>query len=209
MIRVLLVDDHNIVRSGLSALLSAYDDLQLAGEASNGRECLAAYERHKPDVVLLDMVMPEFDGAQTTAALLKTHPDAKVLILTSYKEDDLVSAAMKAGAMGYILKNVTADELADAIRRTHAGKRALSPEATDALIHAAQRERDNALPEPLTERERQVLALMKEGLNNTQIAERLYVSVSTVKFHVSAVLGKIGAVSRTEAVAIAIERKLI
>ncbi len=197
------------MREGLIALLAAYDDLEMAGQVSNGRDALASYERYKPDVVLLDMVMPDMDGAQTTAALIKAHPDAKILILTSYKDDDLVTAAMKAGAMGYVLKSVSADELADAIRRTHAGKRALSPEATDALIHAAQRERDNALPEPLTEREKQVLVLMKEGLNNTQIAERLYLSVSTVKFHVSAILGKIGAVSRTEAVAVAIERKLI
>ncbi len=209
MIRVLLVDDHTIVRSGISALLLAFDDLELAGEASGGKEALAAYERYQPDVVLLDMMMPDFDGAQTTQSLLLRHPDAKVLILTSYKEEDMVTAAMKAGALGYILKNVTAEELASAIRRTMAGKRALSPEATDALIHAAQHEKDNTLAEPLTDRERQVLALMKDGLNNTLIAERLYLSVSTVKFHVSAVLGKLGVANRTEAVATAIERKLL
>ena len=181
MIRVLLVDDHTIVRSGLAAVLLAYDDLELAGEAGGGREALAQYAHCTPDVVLLDMVMPDMDGAQTTAALLSGHPEAKVLILTSYKEDDLVTSALKAGALGDVLKNVTADELAGAIRRTASGKRAMSPEATEALIHAAQHEKDNALAEILTERERQVLTLMKEGLNNTQIAERLYLSVSTIK----------------------------
>jgi two-component system, NarL family, response regulator LiaR len=209
MIRVLIVDDHTIMRDGLTALLAAYDDFEMVGQASNGREALVEFERCQPDVVVLDMLMPEMDGAQTTAALIRSHPDARILVLTSYKEDDLVAAAMKAGAMGYLLKSVSAEELADGIRRTFAGKRALSPEATDALIHAAQKERDNALPEPLTEREREVLGLMKAGLNNTRIAERLYLSVSTVKFHVSAILGKLGVASRTEAVATAIERKLI
>jgi two-component system, NarL family, response regulator LiaR len=208
MIRVLIVDDHTIVRSGLSALLLAFDDLELAGEASNGREAIDLYAKLQPDVVLLDMVMPELDGAQTTRALREKHPDAKVLILTSFKEDDLVRAAMTAGAIGYLLKNVTADELAGAIRLAQAGKRTLSPEATEALIHAAQRQ-DDLLVEELTAREREVLVLMKDGMNNNQIAEKLYVSVSTVKFHVSSILGKLGVNNRTEAVALAMERRLI
>jgi NarL family two-component system response regulator LiaR len=208
MIRVLIVDDHTIVRSGLSALLLAFDDLELAGEASNGREALAAYEKLTPDVVLLDMVMPEMDGAQATRALREKHPNARVLILTSFKEDDLVKAAMTAGAIGYLMKNVTAEELANAIRLAYVGKRTLSPEATEALIHAAQNQ-DNVLVEELTRREKEVLTLMKEGMNNNQIAEKLYVSVSTVKFHVSSILGKLGVNNRTEAVALAMERRLI
>jgi two-component system, NarL family, response regulator LiaR len=188
MIRVLIVDDHTIVRSGLSALLLAFDDLELAGEASNGREAIDLYAKLQPDVVLLDMVMPELDG--------------------SFKEDDLVKAAMTAGAIGYLLKNVTADELAGAIRLAQAGKRTLSPEATEALIHAAQHQ-DDLLVEELTTREREVLVLMKDGMNNNQIAEKLYVSVSTVKFHVSSILGKLGVNNRTEAVALAMERRLI
>jgi len=208
MIRVLIVDDHTIARSGLCALLLAFDDLELAGEAPNGREALIAYDKLKPDVVLLDMVMPELDGAQTTRTLRELHPNAKVLILTSFKEDELVKAAMTAGAIGYLMKNVTAEELANAIRQAHAGKRTLSPEATEALIHAAQN-RDTLLVEDLTAREREVLSLIKEGMNNNHIAEKLYVSVSTVKFHVSSILGKLGVNNRTEAVALAMERRLI
>lgn len=208
MIRVLIVDDHTIVRSGLSALLLAFDDLELAGEASNGREAITAYEKLRPDVVLLDMVMPEMDGAQATRVLREKHPQAKVLILTSFKEDELVKAAMSAGAIGYLMKNVTAEELANAIRLAHTGKRTLSPEATEALIHATQNQ-DSLLVEELTSREKEVLTLMKEGMNNNQIAEKLYVSVSTVKFHVSSILGKLSVNNRTEAVAIAMQRRLI
>jgi two-component system, NarL family, response regulator LiaR len=203
----MIVDDHTIVRSGLSALLQAFDDLELAGEASNGRDAIAIYERIKPDVVLLDMVMPEMDGAQTMRGLRERDAKAKVLVLTSFKEDDLVTAAMNAGAIGYLLKNVTADELAAAIRLAAMGKRTLSPEATEALIHAAQR--DDMMVEELTAREREVLTLVKEGMNNHEIADKLYLSVSTVKFHVSSILGKLGVGNRTEAVALAIERKLI
>ena len=203
----MIVDDHTIVRSGLSALLQAYEDLELAGEASNGREAIAIYDRIKPDVVLLDMVMPEMDGAQTMRGLRERDAKAKVLVLTSFKEDDLVTAAMNAGAIGYLLKNVTADELAAAIRLAAMGKRTLSPEATEALIHAAQR--GDMMVEELTAREREVLTLVKEGMNNHEIADKLYLSVSTVKFHVSSILGKLGVGNRTEAVALAIERKLI
>lgn len=203
----MIVDDHTIVRSGLSALLQAFEDLELAGEASNGRDAIVLYDRIKPDVVLLDMVMPEMDGAQTMRGLRERDAKAKVLVLTSFKEDDLVTAAMNAGAIGYLLKNVTADELAAAIRLAALGKRTLSPEATEALIHAAQR--DDMMVEELTAREREVLTLVKEGMNNHEIAEKLYLSVSTVKFHVSSILGKLGVGNRTEAVALAIERKLI
>lgn len=203
----MIVDDHTIVRSGLSALLQAFDDLELAGEASNGRDAIVLYDRIKPDVVLLDMVMPEMDGAQTMRGLRERDTKAKVLVLTSFKEDDLVTAAMNAGAIGYLLKNVTADELAAAIRLAALGKRTLSPEATEALIHAAQR--DDVMVEELTAREREVLTLVKEGMNNHEIAEKLYLSVSTVKFHVSSILGKLGVGNRTEAVAMAIERRLI
>ncbi len=203
----MIVDDHTIVRSGLSALLQAFEDLELAGEASNGRDAISMYDRIKPDVVLLDMVMPEMDGAQTMRGLRERDAKAKVLVLTSFKEDDLVTAAMNAGAIGYLLKNVTADELAAAIRLAALGKRTLSPEATEALIHAAQR--DDIMVEELTAREREVLTLVKEGMNNHEIADKLYLSVSTVKFHVSSILGKLGVGNRTEAVALAIERKLI
>lgn len=207
MIRVLIVDDHLMVRSGLTALLSAYDDLELAGEASNGAEAVRACARVKPDVVLMDLVMPEMDGATATRLIREQHPQVKVIALTSFKEDGLVQDALKAGAIGYLLKNVTADELANAIRAAHAGRPTLAPEATQVLINASTQ--PPAVGSDLTEREREVLALMVEGLSNQDIARKLYVSQSTVKFHVSSILSKLYVSNRTEAVALAVKKKLV
>lgn len=207
MIRVLIVDDHPMVRSGLTALLSAYDDLELAGEASNGAEAVRACARVKPDVVLMDLVMPEMDGATATRLILEQHPQVKVVALTSFKEDSLVQDALKAGAIGYLLKNITADELANAIRAAHAGRPTLAPEATQVLINASTQ--PPAVGSDLTEREREVLALMVEGLSNQDIARKLYVSQSTVKFHVSSILSKLYVSNRTEAVALAVKKKLV
>jgi len=206
-IRVLLVDDHAVVRSGLSAFLLAFDDLELIGEAGGGEEALTKCEILKPDVVLMDLVMPNMNGAQTTAAIRERYPDIQVIALTSFKEEDLVQRAIKAGAIGYLLKNVSADELADAIRSAKAGKPTLAPEAAQALMHAAMKPQE--LGFDLTPRELDVLALMVEGLSNPDIAERLVVSRSTVKFHVSSILSKLGATSRTEAVSLALQHKLV
>jgi NarL family two-component system response regulator LiaR len=207
MIRVLLVDDHPMVRSGLTALLSAYDDLELAGEASNGAEAVRACALARPDVVLMDLVMPEMDGAAATRAIRQHDPNVQVIALTSFKEDDLVQGALKAGAIGYLLKNVSADDLARAIRAAAAGKPTLAPEATQALINSATRP---LVPgDDLTEREREVLGLMVEGLSNHDIAKKLYVSQSTAKFHVSSILSKLGVTNRTEAVAMAVKQKLV
>ncbi|GIV78561.1 MAG: DNA-binding response regulator [Litorilinea sp.] len=208
-IRVMLVDDHAVVRSGLSAFLWAFDDLELVGEAADGAEALALCERLQPDVILMDLMMPRMDGAAATQAIRARYPHIQVVALTSFKEDELVQAALKAGAIGYLLKNVSADELAQAIRAAYAGRPTLAPEAAEALIHNA-RNADRLPPgQVLTEREREVLALMVEGLNNSEIAERLVVSRSTVKFHVSNILSKLQANSRTEAVAVALQRKLV
>ncbi|NLE99812.1 MAG: response regulator transcription factor [Anaerolineales bacterium] len=206
-IRVLLVDDHAVVRSGLSAFLLAFDDLELVGQAGSGEEAVRLAEQLRPDVVLMDLVMPGMDGAAATQRIRERRPDIQVIALTSFKEEELVQGVMKAGAIGYLLKNLSADELADAIRKAHAGRATLAPEAAEALIHAATQPR--APGYDLTERERDVLALMVEGLSNVEIADRLVVSASTVKFHVSNVLSKLGVKSRTEAVALALQERLL
>jgi len=206
-IRVLLVDDHAVVRSGLAAFLLAYPNLQLVGQAAGGKEAVALCDTLRPDVVLMDLVMPEMDGVEATRIIRARHPRVQVIALTSFAEQDLVQGVLQAGAIGYLLKNVSADELAQAIRAAHAGRPTLAPEATQALIQATTQP-----PPPghdLTEREREVLALMVEGLSNGQIAERLIMSMSTAKFHVSNVLSKLEVTSRTEAVALALKHRLV
>jgi NarL family two-component system response regulator LiaR len=205
-IRVLIVDDQAVVRSGLVAFLLAFDDLELVGEAGSGEEAVRLCSQVQPDVVLMDLVMPGMDGADSTRAIRELCPQIQVIALTSFKETELVQGALEAGAIGYLLKNVSADELAEAIRAAHAGRPTLAPEAAQALVQAASH-----APKPghdLTDREREVLALMVEGLNNREIAERLVVSQSTAKFHVSSILSKLGASSRTEAAALAVQHNL-
>lgn len=206
-IRVMIVDDHAVVRSGLGAFLMAFDDLELVAEAGSGEQALKLCSQVHPDVILMDLVMPEMDGAAATRAIREKCPDIQVIALTSFKEQELVQAAMQAGAIGYLLKNVSVDELADAIRAAHAGRPTLAPEAAQALIQSARRtEKPNY---DLTDRELEVLQLLVEGLNNPEIAERLYISKSTVKFHVSSILSKLDVSSRTEAVALALQNHLV
>ena len=206
-IGVMIVDDHAVVRSGLSTFLMVYDDLEFVGEASSGEEAVRLCDRINPDVVLMDLVMPGMDGAKATKAIREKCPDVQVIALTSFKEQELVEGAMEAGAIGYLRKNVAAEELAGAIRSAHIGRPTLAPEAAQALIQASRRTEPTRYD--LTEREKEVLALMVEGLSNPEIAERLVVSKSTVKFHVSSILSKLGACSRTEAVAMALQKELV
>ncbi|HSB89053.1 MAG TPA: response regulator transcription factor [Anaerolineales bacterium] len=206
-IRVLVVDDHAMVRRGLAAFLKAFNDLELAGEAGSGQAAVDLCLQLQPDVVLMDMVMPDMDGAAVTRLVRSGSPSIQVIALTSFSDEILVQSALQAGAIGYLLKDVSADALAQAIRDAHAGRSTLAPEAAQVLVHAASQAPPPGLD--LTDRERDVLALMVEGLNNTQIAAKLTVSPSTVKSHVSNILSKLGVASRTEAVTLALRNRLI
>ena len=206
-IRVLVVDDHAVVRGGLGAFLLAFDDLEQVGEAASGREALRVCAEARPDVVLMDLLLPELDGAEATRLLRERFPRVQVVALTSSAEEALVRRALQAGAIGYLLKDASAAELAAAIRAAKAGRPTLAPEAAQVLIRAATQPRGPG--DDLTPREREVLALLAEGRTNPQIAARLVVARATVKFHISSILAKLGAASRTEAVAFAFQHRLV
>lgn len=206
-IRILLVDDHTMVRRGLATFLAVFDDLILAGEAENGEEAIQRCAELLPDVVLMDMVMPGMDGVSATLAIRQQFPQVQVLALTSFKEGGLIQKALESGAIGYLLKNVCSDDLAQAIRAAHVGRTTLSPDVAQVIVHDAGQPHSPGFD--LTERERTVLALMTEGLNNTQIAGKLTVSPSTIKSHVSNILSKLGVASRTEAVTLALRQGLV
>ncbi len=193
-IRIMLVDDHEMVRRGLALMLCAFADFELVGEAANGTQALERCAQTQPDVILMDLVMPEMDGVQATRLIRKQYPQIEVMALTSFSEQERVQEALKAGAIGYLLKDTGIDELAQAIRQAYAGKASLSPEATSALISIATQSTPGR---DLTEREREVLVLLVEGLNNAQIATRLQVGDATIKSHVSHLLGKLGVEDRT------------
>jgi len=209
-IRVLIADDHALVRTGLKLFLSAFDDLELVGEVSSGEEACRLCACTEPDVVLMDLMMPGMGGVAATQAILQDARHTHVIALTNFQDVEIVQQALRAGATGYLLKNVTADELGAAIRAAHAGRSTLAPEATHALIEAACRPDEPSQAQVrLTSRELEVLAWMVRGLSNAQIAGQLVVSPETAKFHVGNILSKLGCTTRTEAVAIALGRGLV
>lgn len=208
VIRVLSIDDHEIMRGGIRYLLLAIDDIELVGEARSGEEGLHQCEELHPDVILMDMRMPGMDGIQTTRLILDRFPDMKILALTSFEEEELIQQVVQAGAIGYLQKGISLDELAAAIRSAHAGKPTLSPEAFNVLVQGS------SPPQPhpefkLSSRELQVIELLVQGLSNLEIADRLVIAEATVKFHVSNILKKLEASNRTEAAALAIQYDLV
>jgi len=206
-IRVMIVDDHAMVRKGLVTFLKNAPDLELVGEARDGREAIEACERLRPDVLLMDLVMPELGGVAATRTIHQRRPDVRVIALTSFQEKELVQDALQAGAIGYLLKNVSGEELVEAIRQAHAGRPTLAPEALQALVQPPSE--TEALAADLTRRENEVLALLVKGMSNPEIAERLVISRATVKVHVSSILSKLGVGSRAEAIALALQHKLV
>ncbi len=205
-IRVIVVDDHDMVRRGLAAYFKTHPDLILVGEASDGLEALEVCQSQQPDVILMDLIMPGMGGIEATRRIREQHPDIQVIALTSFQDKDLVQEAIQVGAISYLLKNVSGDDLADAVRSANAGHGTLSPEVTRDFIMSAQKPK---LGDDLTPREREVLALLVEGLTNPEIAERLSISRATATAHVSHILSKLGVSNRAEAIVLAVRSKLV
>lgn len=204
-IRILLVDDQRLMREGLRVLLELEEGLEVVGEAGDGKEALEAYAALRPDVVLMDVRMPGMDGVEATRRLRERWPDARIIILTTFDDDAYVFEGLRAGALGYLLKDVSGDDLAKAIRTVAAGGALLAPSVARKVVAEfsrlapPSRPPDEGLPEPLSEREKEVLRLLAQGLSNREIAERLVLAEGTVKNHVTTILQKLGVRDRTQA----------
>jgi DNA-binding NarL/FixJ family response regulator len=209
-IRVLLADDHAVVRRGLRGFFELLDDIEIVGEAGDGREAVDEVERLSPDVVLMDLLMPVMDGIAATAEIKARFPEVEVVALTSFIEEERVTAALEAGATGYLLKDADADDVAVAIRRAHEGEVHLDPQVARMLARRIRTRREDApAHEPLTEREREVLALVARGHSNKEIATLLDITERTARTHVSNILGKLDLASRTQAALWAIEHNAV
>ncbi|WP_347862846.1 response regulator transcription factor [Salimicrobium sp. PL1-032A] len=206
MIRVLFADDHEMVRIGVSAYLSAQPDIEVIAEADDGQEAVQKALEEKPDIILMDLVMKEMDGIEATARIIERWPEAKIIIVTSFIDDEKVYPALEAGAVSYLLKTSKAEDIAEAIRATHGGQSILEPEVTGKLM---DKMRNEPLHEQLTNREREILMLMAEGKSNQEIADQLFIALKTVKVHVSNILGKLEVHDRTQAVVYAFKHHLI
>ena len=204
VIRVASVDDHDIMRGGIRFVLMAFDDLEMVGDARRGEDAVKLCQEVRPDIVLVDMMMQGIGGIETTTAIKEACPDVQVLILTSFHDANLVRRAIKAGAVGYVLKDADKEELANAIRAAKAGQTTFSSQAAKALVDEAS---DPVIE--LTEREREVLSLLVKGMSNKQIADQLNRSPFTIRHHVSQLIKRLGAANRAEVAAIAVQRRLI
>jgi NarL family two-component system response regulator LiaR len=206
-INVLIVDDHPIVRQGIKTILLTFDDISVIGEAGNGKEALAFCQETQPDVILMDIVMPGMNGVEATRALVERYPQFKIIVLTSFPNLDHVQQTLEAGAVGYLLKDAPKEVVGDAIRSANAGGTILAPEAAQALIKGKTTPQKPGYD--LSAREKEVLALVAEGLRNDEIAERLVISTNTVRKHVSACMSKLGASNRAQAAALAVRYQLV
>jgi two-component system, NarL family, response regulator LiaR len=204
-IQILIVEDQRIVREGLIALLEDESEVAIVGEASGGAEAVELYAQLQPDVVLMDLQMPNVDGPEATRRIREQSPDARILVLTTYATDEFIFKALRAGARGYLLKDASADDLLNAIQAVHQGRTLLAPEVAERLVAGVSA----SMPEPLTARELEVLTLLGQGRSNGEIADTLMIAPRTVKVHVQNILGKLSASNRTEAVSIAVRQKLI
>lgn len=208
-IRVLLVDDHTVVRQGLKVFFDLQDDIEVVGEASDGAQAVASARRLTPDVILMDLIMPGMDGLTAIGHIKREHPEIEIVAVTSFIEEEKVTAALEAGATGYLLKDAEAEEVAAAVRAAHAGEMHLDPAAARMLAQRLRQKRTAKDPvEPLTERERDVLRLLGQGMSNKDIAAALFITEGTARTYVSNILGKLELTSRTQAALYAVEHKL-
>jgi DNA-binding NarL/FixJ family response regulator len=208
-IRVMLVDDHGVVRRGLRTFFDLVADIEVVGEAENGQLAIAEAARCRPDVILMDLLMPVMDGLGAIAAIKQAQPEVEIVAVTSFIEEEKVTAALEAGASGYLLKDAEAEEVATAVRAAHAGEVHLDPAVARLLAQRMREKRSEPAPaEPLTEREREVLALVGQGASNKEIATALFINERTARTHVSNILGKLGLASRTQAALWAVDHKL-